>query len=288
MKKIRLRVLIMQISFIMVLLSVFSISIFLLLYKPNNDYSNITPYEFIEKTKTVQTGKIQRSDVVKYISLTGMVNRINSEVKEIHLPKSSELACTIGSIIYNGKDISPNNETDNYFQGRVIDILITEQEYIVKIDIATNYYIYTFLNDNYASYILDLQTGNMDVVVQNNYRLLMVSLPIIEYNCSTAQYRLCFQLNQIDEYTFSQMIVRLRVKDTMYKGVTYVDASIIKEINGKNIVLDKINILDNNYYTEKITFTVLDIVDEKIIIDADEYLADSFVLFNRYKANEIK
>lgn len=284
----KFRILMMQIAIIIAIVALFSVSIFLLLYEQKINYNNITPYEFVKKNEDIQSEKIKRSDIVKYISLLGTVHRKNSEIKEIRIYKSNELQCTVGSIINDGKDISSNNEMSNYFQGRVVEILTTEEEYIVKIDVATNYYIYTFLSDSYASYVPDLQVGNMEIIVQNNYNLLSVSLPNIEYDYSTSQYKLCFQINELDQYTYSQMMVRLRIKDTMYRSATYLDASIIKEIDGKNIIVDKINIMDDNKFdTEKISLVVLDIIDEKIIIEGDEYLTDSFVVYNRYKVSDI-
>jgi hypothetical protein len=233
---------------------------------------------------------VQKANIIKTIRLYGEVKREIDNFAQISVPKPVELACAIGSIINNASDISGNNTENNFAVGRVAEIEENATEHIVKIDLASNYVVVLTIADSYSTYIGDIVSGELNVEIQNNYRLLNVDFLRLDYDKTTTRFLFFYRLTQLDNYTFPNMGISAKIIEKEYKNAVCLDISALRNLTEDyKAVVDRVVSTDNNVLRlEELQFEIIDVANDKIIIDAGSYLGSSFLVYDIYHAVPIK
>ncbi|MDR0697527.1 MAG: hypothetical protein LBF68_08395 [Christensenellaceae bacterium] len=282
--KKRMKLIFIQASCIMLLAGVLFAFSFVLLSKQDNNLTNDASYVFEEQPIKVNTDTIKQMNLTKFLRLDGQTTRANNVVQSIMLGNDEPLNCIVGSIINSATDISDNNDQTNFSKGRVVNIVNNGANTTISIDLASNYLARFELSDAYHRILQDIISGNLAMTIQNNNSYLDFIFSALNYDVISCNYILTYQLLSIDEYTYSGMMIRAKIKESEYQGAIYIEPRIIKNITTDyHVVLDRVKSIDNDkLITEQIEVQIIDVVDNKIIIDGYSYLGDSFIIYDKY------
>lgn len=278
-----------QLISIILLIGIICTVVFLILPKNINDNSD-DYYVFEPKAESYNTDTLKRGKLIKYLHFNGKIIRESNIIKQVSINKSKSLNCVIGSIVTKHEDISVENDINNYHKGRVIDITENSENFIISIDLAINYFAKFEISDSYSDIIQDIITGKIATSILINYNYLDFQFDEIDYNTGSCKYLLTFQLNSIDEYTYPNSRIHVKIKEKNYFKVIYLEPHIIKSITSDyNVILDRIFTDMGKVHTEEIKLPIIDLVDNKLIVDGSSYMGDEFIIYNKYsgvKLNE--
>lgn len=278
---------IVQFLLIMLLLAVFIFYNYAILHKNAvNLFSQ--SYTYTPQQRIPETDVMRKTDITKYITINAEVKRLFNEIDEIFLNQGVVAECEVGDIITNGKDIAETNDTANFVSGRVAEIGYQDDKQVVYIDKASNYVAYAQLHDYYISMIPMIKNGSTDVILFNNYNLLDFELSNIRYNNEDACYNLEFSFVNIDSYTYPNMKIKVRILERQYMHATYINPSIIKSItiNNEAIISRYIGMKDDNLLIEDLKIKILDIVNNKVIVQDENNIGEEFIKYNIYTATD--
>lgn len=280
---------IIQLCSILMLCTFFVVSIFVLSQKDKQFIRNETVYKYEQFMPHTNTTQIYRSNITKFIRLYGEIKRIASATAEILVPNGAKLNCVVGSIINAAFDIFDNNLEDNFAIGRVIDILISESVQTVVIDLASNYVTVLTLDDSYGSVIEDIKNGTLCMDLQIGYAGISTRFIQVEYNKQNCQFILTYALNQLNRYVYPDMSISGKIIEKEYKNAILLDVSAIKDLTKDfRAIVDMIIVNDGHTITkQEVEFQIIDTANNKIIINASEYIGSNFIVYDIYQAINI-
>ncbi|MDR3292803.1 MAG: hypothetical protein LBT20_01720 [Clostridiales bacterium] len=232
------------------------------------------------------TVKMLQGDFKTTVAYPAMVIRVKNEIQSIEIPISYELTCYIGKTVQKTDDLAIGFVSDIFAQGRIIDIILSENKHIVMIDRLDNFKIQAEFDESYVDYIEDFLSGRLLARYSYENKSVAIEAEDVLYQKNTKKYITMFEISQAEEMLlFDRKTGKIVFLVVGYTNIAYINISAVKEIVNGYIVLEWIYKNKNEYIFELLTFEMLDTNGSDVIIEKNIYIGESFVVFNNYTIN---